>query len=171
MPPRRRTVRIVKPRSGSRAGAITLAAIVGAGILLLLVRNALRSEETVQPFVRKFSDVDLEWKCEAGHTFPAAGQIEPRKCWTCNATAFPIRKASCPVHGETDVWVKFAADAEGTPRPSAYRAVGGEWTEPGASPICPKCKREMSPVRDDPLAKLKSKKQRPGEPDGAKREP
>jgi len=170
-PPRRRTVRIVKPRSGSRAGAISLAAVIGAAVLFLIVRYSLRSEETVQPFVRTFSDLEVDWKCEAGHTFRAAGQVEPRRCWTCNAAAFPVRRAACPVHGETEIWVRFSVDADGTPRPSSYRTVGGEWTDAATPPICPKCKRDMQPVREDPLAKLKSKKLRSADPDGVRREP
>jgi len=150
---------------------ISLAAAVGAAVLFLIVRQALRSEETVQPFVRTFSDIEVGWRCEAGHTFPGTLQVAPRNCWTCNAEAYPVRKAVCPVHGEAEVWVKFSVGADGTPRPSAYRSVGGDWTEAGTPPICPKCKREMHLVREDPLAKLKSKKPRTAEPDGTKREP
>ena len=150
---------------------ISLAVAVGAVLLFLGIRHSLRSEEPVPPHVRTFFDVELEWKCEAGHSFRAAGQVEPRRCWTCNRPAYPARGAVCPVHGETDVWVKFTLGTDGTPRPASYRTVGGEWTNADSPPQCPKCKREMTPVRDDPVAKLKSRRLRSGEPEGPRREP
>lgn len=171
VPRRRRTVRIVQPRTGSRAGIILLAIVGSAAVLFFIIRYAVRSEEPVQPLVRTLSDLELDWKCEAGHGFRAAGQVEPRRCWTCTAPAFAVRKFTCPVHGETDAWVKFSLESDGVPRPLAYRAIGGEWSDAGSPPSCPKCKREMQPVREDPLAKLKSKKPRSGEPDGPRREP
>jgi hypothetical protein len=156
--PRRRTVRIVKPRRISNVGLISILLAVAAAILLLLTRQAFRSPEPLPPTHRTIFDVELEWKCDAGHTFKAAGQITPRKCWTCRQPAYPIGHYACPTHGTFEVAGQYEADDSGAPRLSFYRVYGGTWTPVGEGLKCPRCGQALTKPVEDPLTRIKVKK-------------
>jgi hypothetical protein len=154
----KRKVRIVKPRTISRAGAVSLILAGGVALLFIIIRLLIRSEEPVRPYVRTLTDYELEWKCEQGHVFRAAGQVEPKSCWTCSRQAFPVTRFTCPTHGEEEVLVKFKVGDDGAPRPSEYRLWGAKDWHPASEGVpCPRCRKPMDRV---PLESLIPEKKR-----------
>lgn len=145
-------VRIVKPRTVSRAALVSLLAITIAALFLPAMWHVSRRErEDESPVFRTLTDVELKWKCEAGHTFRAAGQVGPRLCWTCDRDAYPVTQRVCPVHGSFQVVVQFADGEDGVPRMSKLRFFGQDWVTVEDGLVCPRCSRRLAYQPPDPL--------------------
>ncbi len=161
--PRRHTVRIVKPRIPSRTAALSLAAVAVTAVFSFAAWRWWRSDaivviESVPPAL---FEVELDWRCPAGHSFAAPGQIGSRQCPRCGAAAFPYATYSCQKHGEFEVQVEFARGADGGTRISRLKVAGGEWKDAGSGPQCPRCGQIM--VRNkDPLSGLIRNKRKGG---------
>ncbi len=159
--PRRRTVRIITRRGPSRAATISLVVAVAVAALLFFVWRFWHKEDNVSVYVRTIRDVELDWRCDAGHLFRSLGQVEPRPCWMCGETAYPVTRYHCSAHGSFEVAVRFAEDAEGVAKPDQLRLPGRDWV--GADPglKCPRCSKAL--VRrqaQDPIAAIKRGKKR-----------
>ena len=138
---------------------ISILVACGAAILLLIGRQVMKEEPAVAPIRRTLVDVELEWKCPSGHVFRAGGQVEPRKCWTCNQPAYPLARFQCRTHGEVDVIARFeAAPDDGHAILSAFSTHGSDWTPASEPVLCPKCRQPMKRHVEDPLAKSRGRK-------------
>lgn len=157
-PTRKRTVRIVRPRKTSKAGTISIVLSASAAVLVLVARQAFQQDEAEPPFQRTLADVEMEWRCEAGHLFRASGQVGARKCWTCGRPAFAFTRFSCPQHGEFEVAVEFEATDPDVHRPAKLRVERGPWVPFEEGAACPRCHRKMSRAAVDPLQNLKPRK-------------
>src|SRR3990172_1031377 len=89
-PAPRRAVRILQPNAVRRAAIVSLLVVGAAALALFLVWRTWRTDETFVPRQRTLADVELTWRCAAGHTFPAAGQVGSRTCFYCGQEAFHI---------------------------------------------------------------------------------
>ncbi len=115
---------------------------------------------TVPVYQRTINDVDLNWKCEAGHSFAAPGQVTDRLCASCDRPAFVVKQYECPQHGATEVAVRFTSDAEGVSRVSQFRVNQGTWYP---APVrCPRCDKRMDPKQTDPLDAISHGKKKGG---------
>jgi hypothetical protein len=160
-PAQRRKVRIVKHRTISRAGIISLTVTGGVAILIIFTRQMVRTEEPIRPLERTLTDYELEWKCEQGHTFRAAGQVDPKVCWTCGQPSFPVAKFGCAAHGQYDVLVRFTVAEDGVPKPAEYRLWGTkEWTPAAEGVHCPRCRKPMDRVPAESLIPEKKREPR-----------
>ena len=162
-PARRRTVRIIKPRTTPWAAISLLAAAVAAMSSLAVWR--LWQTEEPQPYRRKLTDVELEWKCDAGHSFRAAGQVDPRECWKCDPpalAAYPIDNYVCPRGHSYEVAVRFAQGDDGAPKVTQLRLAGRDWTPIEEGLRCPRCKNRLVRKRRDPLEGIDRRRRSPG---------
>ncbi len=150
---RRPSVRIIKPRTTSRVAILSLLTAAVAAMGLPAIWRYWRSEELVRPAQRTFSDVELEWRCSAGHTFQAAGQLGGRTCWkrNCERQAFPSTQYACSVHGSFLVQVRFENDERGTPKPARLRLPSGGWVSVEKGLKCPRCPRKLEYRGANPL--------------------
>ena len=125
-------------------------AVAGSAALLLIIfRVLVRTDDRPKPFERTITDVELVWRCDTGHEFHAAGQVEARACWTCGRSAYPVTRYECPVHGEFEVSVKFKQSQAGVAEPSELRLAPRDWV-PADKPLeCPRCRRAMTRVPTD----------------------
>ena len=79
---RRRTVRIVESRSTTRTAVVSFLITAAAAMFALVIWLSLRPAVVEGPIHRVLQEVDLDWRCDAGHAWRAKGQIEPRVCMT-----------------------------------------------------------------------------------------
>lgn len=158
-----RKVRIVKKRIPSRVAGLSLAAVAVTGVVALIAWRWWRAEEPVTQAAPLFEDVELDWKCEQGHVFPAQAQVGGRPCPVCGEMAYPFTIYNCPTHGDSEVKVQFDRDSQGRPRPVLYRVGHGQWTPAGEGPKCPRCDVIMTRKLQDPLeGRVKPKRKTSG---------
>ncbi len=151
---RRHTVRIIKHRTLSRPAVISLAVTGGAALCVLALWRFWQHEDVVRPRQRSLIEWETDWKCDSGHTFRAAGQIEPRSCWTCGKPAYPVTHYECPVHGTYEVSARFTTGADGAPKVAFLRLRGGPWIAVEEGLRCPQCSSPLQYVGNDPLRAL-----------------
>jgi len=157
----RRTVRILKPKSASRTARLSLVTAVGVAIVTLALWRVWRHEDDVAPPGRRLIDVELTWRCEAGHTFQAAGQLLPRQCWICDRQAFPLIVMYCPTHGAFDVLVRFAPGTDNVPEVAQLKLVGYRWVDAAEGLTCPRCREKLIYKGPDPLARVTRQNKKP----------
>ncbi len=155
---RRSSVRIVKPRALPRAARISLFAAVAASCVALALWRWWRPETVESVYRRSVADVELTWRCEDGHTFTAAGQVDGRVCAMCDKPAFAITTYECKLHGPYDVSVRFAANPDGSTRLAQVRVHGGDWFPATADLPCPKCGQPLMRKAPDALPRAKKPK-------------
>jgi hypothetical protein len=159
--PRRRKVRIVRPTRISRTTMISVGLGLAAAALLPIVW-LVSWEVEPEPFRgRSLMTVMLTWQCEAGHTFQAAGQIGPRKCFTCDRPSYPLARYLCPQHGVYDAQVRLRDVGEGVTDIDEVRLPGSAWVSPGSF-LCPRCRRLLELTPRDPLEDSGKSKRRGG---------
>lgn len=157
----RRTVRIVGPRTASRAATASLGLAAAAAILLLIVWRSWRTEDVVHPPPRELGGVELRWKCDRGHEFVASGQVRPRECWTCGQPTYPVFEYYCGTHGAFEVAVLFSNNASDRPVPSQWRLAGRRWVEAKEKLLCPRCRGPLV-HRKDPLSDYRRRQKEGG---------
>jgi hypothetical protein len=164
-----RKVRIVKKRLPSKAAGLSLAAVVATSVLAFAVWRWWRTDQIPIVLPITLEDSELDWKCEAGHTFIAPGQVGGRPCpesvpgrGQCGEMAYPHTSYECPAHGPYDVKVQFGRTDSGRARPALYRVGGAPWVAAGEGPLCPRCERIMTRKDVDPLeGKVRPKRRAP----------
>jgi len=154
---RRRTVRIVKSRRLSRPALISLLVAAGAVVATLALWRFWQHGDVVPPTQRTLGEWETEWKCDGGHSFRAAGQIEPRSCWTCGKPAYSVAFYRCPTHGTYEVSARFKADDGGRPKIAYLRLRGGRWVAVEDGLRCPQCGQVLRYGGHDPLRALDSR--------------
>ena len=160
---RRRTVRIVEPRSTTRTATLSFLITVAAAVFLFVVWRFSQTEEVVLPALRGPGEVTLDWRCVAGHTFRAPGQVEPHPCVVCGRPAYPFGIWRCEDHGEFEVIARLQLDAEGVLRPLEFRILpDGEWVPAREILKCPECGERLQRQLRDPLGDLPRRKKTRG---------
>lgn len=124
------------------------ALLMAAGLPVVWVLTREQGSEPSRG--RSLTDTTLQWRCDAGHSFPAAGQIGPRVCWECDRPAFPVATYSCPMHGPYAAYVRFAKGNDGEPYVAQVKLQGGGWVLQ-ESLSCPKCGKALRYTPKDPL--------------------
>ena len=159
---RRRTVRIVEPRSATRTAVISFLITAVAAMFALVIWLSLRSPVEEGPVQRVLTEVDVDWRCDAGHAWREKGQIEPRDCQTkdCECVMWPAAPWSCENHHRFHGAVRLELDAMGLPRPVEFRLRGHDWVVAGDPLVCPKCSKLLKEVVGDPLEVVKRRKRR-----------
>ncbi|MEK7731297.1 MAG: hypothetical protein AAB363_05520 [Planctomycetota bacterium] len=161
-PARRHTVRIVQRRTPSRAAMLSLVMAISAAAVAFAAWRWWRPAPTVPVYQRTINDVELSWKCEAGHSFTASGQVADRPCAMCDQPAYAMTPYECPQHGRTEVAVRFTSGADGAPRVSQFRVNQGTWF-PATDPVrCPHCDVPMLRKLTDPLDAISRGKKKGG---------
>lgn len=158
----RRTVRIVKPRTLPRTATVSLAVALGAAVCLLALWHFWQREEVVPPHQRILTEWETDWKCDDGHMFHAAGQVEPRACWTCGKPAYPVASYKCPGHGAYEVTARFTLDDNGNPKVSHLRLPGRSWVSVEGGLRCPRCSRRLVYEGPDPMWALRHRMRQSG---------
>jgi len=140
----------LEPRVNWYLALTTLLITSLAAAALLGVWWVWAPEEPQTGYQRSLDEVELRWKCAAGHRFTAPGQAEPCNCPKCGAKAEIVDVYRCPEHGEFDVFVRLGP-VEGTGRYAArqLRLDRGEWVSVAEGLKCPRCGRKLvRPPRD-----------------------
>ncbi|MGB2986677.1 MAG: hypothetical protein WBE26_12435 [Phycisphaerae bacterium] len=152
-----------------RAANVSLVAAAAAAVVLLAVWRLWRTEEVVQPYRQTLANVELEWKCAAGHSFRAAGHTfdtdgltKPRLCWTCDRAAYPVARYTCLDHGSYELAVRFAVGDDGVAKVSQVRWPGQSWVSAEEGLHCPKCNAPLVYTRKDPLQGIGRAKKKGG---------
>ncbi len=158
---RKPSVRIAGRRSIPRATVLSLALATIAALSFPAVWRLLQSKDELRAPQRQLAEVEMEWKCSQGHTFRAAGQIGPRPCWHCDREAYPVTLYACPVHGSTEVLVRFMLGEDGSASVQAIRLQNQPWATPEQGLTCPRCSRKLSYVGNDPLEAVKRGQRKP----------
>ncbi|MCH8146533.1 MAG: hypothetical protein IH987_00845 [Planctomycetes bacterium] len=163
---RRRTVRIVEPRSTTRTAVVSFLITAAAAMFALVIWLSLRPAVVEGPVRRVLPEVDLDWRCDAGHAWRARGQIEPRVCMTkdCDRDMWPAARWSCENHHKFHVATRLELDASGFPGPVEFRLRGHKWVVAGDPLVCPKCSKFLREDVRDPLADVKRRKRRSAPP-------
>ena len=161
-PARRHTVRIVRRRTPSRAAMLSLILALSASAVAFAAWRWWRPAPTVPVYLRTINDVELSWKCEAGHSFTAPGKVADRLCASCDQPAYAVAFYECHQHGTTEVAVRFNTGADGAPRVSQFRVHQGIWF-PATDPVrCPQCDVSMVRKQTDPLDAISRGKKKGG---------
>ena len=107
---------------------------------------------------RILSDVELAWKCRAGHSFNETGQLTERTCPKCDQPAFPVTTYECKQHGPFEVAVRFTVDSAGNSIVSHIRFQAGDWVPVADGLPCPRCGEPLvrKPAESLPRTKKKS---------------
>ncbi len=158
---RRRAVRIVRSPRASRTAIASLGLATVAAILLLIVWRSWRTDVVVGTPGGNPPEVEMRWKCDAGHVFFAAGQASSRECWTCGRPAYAVFDYHCKTHGVFEVAVLFSNDASGRRVPSRWRPAGRRWVETQENLRCPRCRHPLV-YRRDPLSDYLRRKKEGG---------
>ncbi len=156
---RRRTVRIVRRRTPSRAAILSLLTAVSAAGVAFAAWRWWRPAPPVPFYERTIRDVELTWKCEAGHAFMAAGQVADRLCAMCDRPAHVFTLYECRQHGVAEVTVRFTEGPDGRPKVSHFR-VKKEWIEASDPVPCPQCNVPMTRKQADPLEAFNREKKK-----------
>lgn len=159
---RRRTVRIVESGSGTRTAVVSFLITAAAAMFALVIWLSLRPAVEEGPIQRVLTEVDLDWRCDAGHAWRMTGQIEPRVCPNkdCGRDMWPAARWSCENHHKFDVAVRLELDAGGLPRPVEFRLRGHDWIVSGDPLVCPKCSKLLRQDDRDPFEVVKRRKRR-----------
>ena len=165
-----RKVRIVKRRIPSRAAGLSLAAVAATAIIAFAAWRWWRTDQLPIISPTSLEEIELDWKCENGHTVIAQGQVGGRPCpeavpgrGTCGEMAYPHTTYECATHGEYDVKVQFERTEQGKARPALFKVGQGQWTPGAEGPRCPRCELVMKRKEVDPLqGKVKPKRKQPG---------
>ena len=159
---RRHTVRIVRRRTPSRAAMFSLVMALSASAAAFAAWRWWRPAPAAPVYHRTINDVDLNWKCEAGHYFTASGQVADRPCAMCDQPAYVVTLFECPQHGAIEVAVRFTSGADGASRASQFRVNRGFWF-PASDPVpCPQCDVPMERKPVDPLDAVNRGKKKGG---------
>jgi len=152
----------VQRRTPSRAAMLSLVLAMSAAAVAFAAWRWWQPAPIDLVYQRTINDVELNWKCEAGHYFTASGQVADRPCAMCDQPAFPITFYECTQHGTTEVAVRFEAGPDGVPRRSQFR-LKGSWF-PATDPVpCPHCNVPMVRKPTDPLDAIsRGKKKKSG---------
>lgn len=143
----------------TRAATISLVVAVAAAAFLLVAWRIWHRDEPVAVIVRTIRDVELDWRCEGGHFFQSLGQVNPRPCWMCGQTAFPVTDYECPVHGRYEVAVRFAEGEGGVATPAHWRLPDGPWVDAEEDLQCRRCGKALERMANDPAALLNRSRQ------------
>lgn len=135
---------------------------VGVALTTLVLWRVWRHDESVSPPGRTLAEVELTWRCEAGHTFEAAGQVLPRQCWTCDRLAYPLISMHCPTHGAFEVLVRFAGGTDSVPGVAQLKLPGHRWVDVDEGLTCPRCREKLIYKGRDPLERAVRPNRRPG---------
>lgn len=161
-PARRNTVRIVKRRRLSRTATISLVMAMSTAAVAFAAWRWWRPAPTVPVYRRTINDIELTWRCEAGHPFTAPGQVDDRPCAECDRPAYVVTSYVCERHGAVEVAVRFKSGDDGVPRASQFRVGRGTWF-PATDPVrCPQCQAPMVRAQTDPLEALNRAKKKTG---------
>jgi len=158
---RRHTVRIVQRRTPSRAAMLSLVMAMSAAAVAFAAWRWWRPAPTVPIYQRTIKDVELSWKCEAGHSFTAPGQVADRLCATCDQPAYAVTSYECERHGVIEVAVRFAS-GDDVPRVSQLRVGRGIWFPATDAVRCPHCDAPMVRKQTNPLDTLGRGKKKGG---------
>jgi hypothetical protein len=157
---RRRKVRIVGHKTPSRAAMWSLIGAVGAALLIPVFWRFGRGQGVEPPPQRGMVAMDMDWRCESGHTFAAQGHTveadgttAPKPCSKCGKPSYPVFALFCPYHGAVDVSVRFTENEAGRVKPVAWRLSGKPWLDSVEKLRCVQCKRALQ-YRKDPLLTL-----------------
>lgn len=123
-----------------------------AALALILIYRSCEPDAAPPPSQRTVFDMELEWRCDGGHTFRMHGQVDPAKCPICERPAYPIRTFLCDEHGAIVVAFKLRSTAEGGSEPVAVQFPGEGWKLPPEIETCPRCGKELRARDEDPLA-------------------
>ncbi|MBI1825903.1 MAG: hypothetical protein HY287_16225 [Planctomycetes bacterium] len=136
-----------------------MVATSAVSVALILVWLAFRSEPEPPPVSRTLADVELTWRCEAGHVVKAAIPNGLPRCPNCGRPMAAILSFECPKHGQLEAEAQYELDASGAPRVSRFRLDGGDWVKAGDSLTCPKCGAVLKRT-SDPLQKILNEKKK-----------
>lgn len=162
-PLRKPSVRIVERRSISRAAQLSFVLTVAAAAVAFAAWRWWQPPPRVAAVSRAVTNVDLPWRCDAGHSFVAPGQEGDRLCASCAMPAYPIATYECKQHGTFEVAVQFKRIAEGVFVPSRWRLGKGEWVASEAELVCPRCHVPLTRRPADPAeAAVRIQKKSPG---------
>lgn len=150
----------MKKRQIPRAAWISLGATLGAAALVVWAFRVWNNVEPVQPHFTQISDTLVTWRCDNGHLFESLGHADPRPCWQCGATAYPVITFICEIHGEVEVAYQFRRDQKGVLVPDKVRVGSGEWTDYEGGLICDRCKLPIVREEHDPLEPTNSNRRR-----------
>ena len=160
---RGRTVRIVEPRSTTRTATLSFLIAAAAAVFLFVVWRFWRTEEVIVPALRGPGEVTLDWKCLAGHSFRAPGQVEPHPCVVCGRPAYPFGIWKCEEHGEFEVIARLQLDAGEVLRPLEFRILpDGDWVPASEILECPECGERLTRKLRDPLGDLPQPRRKRG---------
>jgi len=163
-----RKVRIVKQRTTPRAATVSVLLAVTAAVLLPVLWWFGRKEGVIPPPPPTLDKWELDWRCDAGHTFRTAGhafdddgKTQPKTCWVCRRPAYPMEYFQCGVHGAQEVLVSFARGPDGTVAQERWRLPGRAWVNSREDLRCRQCNR---PLRyfEDALRGVKGTKKKGG---------
>ncbi len=122
---------------------ISLGLACAAAVLLPVIWSVSRSDPLPPPRPPTLPDTELDWRCERGHVFLAAGQVGRRLCSMCDQLASPMTYYACPVqtHGPFRVEVEFTPDDDLGTRVARLRLIGRQWFSVEEGVRCPQCDR------------------------------
>lgn len=151
---RRRTVRIIKPRSGPSSTTISLLTALCAAIVLFLFWRFWREEEVPPVRPADVADRQLDWMCIGGHEFIESGQVGARDCTSCGRPAYALDVYECAQHGPYNVFVELGVRPGGHVGPTALQVIGKKTWVPVGEPLpCPRCKQEITRAKHDPFTR------------------
>lgn len=142
-------MRVVEPRVHWRGAIGTLAITATAGALVLILWRLWRADQHEAAPVRRLADVELDWKCEAGHAFKAPGRAGAKSCPTCQKPAFAVVRYGCELHGAVEVFARFGGNPSEPEKLSHLKLAGRDWTPADRPLICPRCTRELRRPRPE----------------------
>ena len=160
---RRRTVRIVDTHSSSRTATVSFLILAAVALLAFGGWRYWQTEEPAPALQRPLTEVRLPWQCGRGHSFEAAGRVEPRSCPVCGRQSYIVNQWECKEHGRFDVAVRLRLDADGMVVPDSYRIGMGKWVPAGEEIGCPRCGKPLRHRARDPYeSKIRRKERRRG---------
>ncbi len=157
-------MRIVRHRTIPRAAWVSLVVIAVAAVSLFLVFLLLRwqADSATVPGKRTLTEARVEYKCEAGHSWKAMGQVEPPTCAACGKPAHPVGSFACQEHGTFEVAARFVNGPDGIPCLFELRLTGEDWVPAEKGVVCPRCGLRLLRQREDPLSGSARKRRKPG---------
>jgi hypothetical protein len=151
-------VRIVGGNRGSRTAYISLLIALVVALMALGYWRVWRSDQPSPPPQRALADIELTWKCPAGHRFTANGQIGPRTCEVCQKPADIVARYTCGKHEPVEIFVRVEPDwSPGNPN-LTLRLGDGPPMPSGVGLKCPKCGLRLRAANPDPLAGVRGRK-------------
>lgn len=136
---RKPSVRIVEPRTIPRAAKLSIVMTAAAAAVAFAAWRWWQPPVTIAAAQRSVLDIDLPWRCDAGHSFVAKGQTADRLCSSCSEPAYPVTTYECKQHGPFEVFVKLKSVADGVSVASQWRLGKTDWVSSEGELICPRC--------------------------------